>query len=394
MNYHIFKPNSFFNSYIEDVYTLHCESNNTFWVRGDEVDNKYLHTKRPITYIGSDREKIVDLLKDIKPSDKLFISWYDIFIGKCILDAGVRCPVYCYLMGGEFYNDPDIYHDKWLFDRETLHTIQKLKYPQVNYLRRPSKWNKIIHEIKDVLVFKKKVRIEYKEKVQTINRIDFIITTPENQSELSLIKKLYPSFHAQYIYGVFDQNVDLICNIPVSSQQQTGPPYKILLGNSADPTNNHLDGYKLLKKGIHDAFEIFSPLSYGYDEYSQIYINRMSEMIGEKFHPITTFADIHTYIEFLKTMDIVVMNHNRQQAYGNIIMSLMLGKPVFMKPQNAAYKTFKSMGIQSIYDIYTINNDIIHMATNKALEEIQNTRKILYYYFSNEKRLQYLRNML
>lgn len=394
MNYHIFPANIFFNSYIEDIYLLHEEKNNVFWVRGNESDNKYLKTSRPITFIGHDEERIVSLLKRLRNTDKLFISWYDIFIGKCVLKAGITCELYVYLMGGEFYDDPPGFHNKWLFDRKTTKIVNKLTSPHVVFLRKPKNWHKIVDEIIQKLNHNKKLHEQYVEKSETISRIDYLITVPHNQSEIELISKLYPTFQAKYLSGGFDQNVDLSINHTATHNIESHNTLRILLGNSSNPTNNHLDAFSLITKRLKINYEIYAPLSYGDDNYSKIVQKYATRIWKEKFHPITQFMERSQYIEFLKTIDIVIMYHNRQQAYGNIITSLMLGKPIFMKKNNASFKTFSSIGIKSIFDIKLLNDKSVSDAILYAQKNILETRLLLIKYFSREQRLLYLSKLL
>ena len=382
MNYHIFPANVFFYSYIEDIYLLQEEKNNVFWVRGNESDNKYLKTSRPITFIGDNEENIVSLLKKIRDTDKLFISWYDIFIGKCVLKANVPCKLYVYLMGGEFYDDPPGYHNKWLLDKKTIKIVNDLTRPRINFLRKPKNWYKIIDEIIQRNNFYKRLNEQYAEKSETIARIDYLITVPHNQSEIELVSKLYPTFQAKYLYGVFDQNVDLSINHTTTRNIEPDNTLKILLGNSSNPTNNHLDAFFLLTKRLEKNYDIYAPLSYGDDNYSKIVQEYATRIWKEKFHPITQFMEPSQYIDLLNSIDIVIMYHNRQQAYGNIITSLMLGKPVFMKKNNASFKTFSSIGIKSIFDIDFLNDKSVSNAILFARDNITETKSILLKYFS------------
>ncbi len=395
MNYHIFPANIFFETYIEDIYNLHLEDENVFWVRGEKNGNAYLNTLRPLIYIGNDEAPIISLLHTVKPTDRLFVSWYDIFIGKCILKSQIECKLYVYLMGGDFYCDPPGYHDNWLYDRQTRKVVKRLSLAQIKIRYNPRNWHKTFNEIHTYLKNKHSITSHYNEKLETIKRIDYIITTPNNTSELNLIKKLYTTFHAQHKNGVFEQNVDLTQKIPLNlSIHQSCSSVKILLGNSATAENNHIDAYNFIKDTIHQAYDIYVPLSYGDDNYSKILQKKTTKELGGRFHPITQYMKKQDYINLINSMDIVVMYHNRQQAYGNIITSLMLGKPVFMKKTNAAYTTLKSFGIPGLFDTNSLIDGDIDELIRSAHNNIKETQKILIDIFSKQQRIQYLLQLL
>lgn len=395
MNYHIFPANNFFEAYIEDIYALNAENRNIFWARGNRDDNIYLNTKRPITYIGNNEDNIVSLLKGIKSTDKLFVSWYDLFIGRCILKANIKCRLFVYLMGGDFYCDPPGHHDYWLFDRKTHNIVMWLDLKKIKIRYNPRNWHKTISDIKTHIDTKKNISTLYKEKIETIRRIDYIITAPDNNSELGLIKRLYPSFRAQHLDGVFEQNVDITMNIrPNSFPLSSKRPLKILLGNSATAENNHLDACTLLMKKICHDFELFVPLSYGDSDYSELLQHKMHKIIKDRFHPVLQYMERADYINFISSMDIVVMYHNRQQAYGNIVTALMLGKPVFLKKTNAVYATLKGYGITSLYNIDILSDRTIKETIIHAQDNLCKTRDILINVFSRQKRIQYISNII
>ena len=395
MNYHIFPPDKFFDSYIEDVNKLHQENNNVFWVRGDRKDNMYLQTNQGVTFIGNDTDCIVGLLRTIKSSDKLFVSWYDTFIGLCILKANIQCNLFVFLMGGDFYDDPPGYHNHWLFDSETYKIVKGQFAPPIHFVRHPRNWHKTIAEIKEKRKYKKKNLDRYNEKLDTIKRIDYLVTAPNNQFEVDLIKQLYPTYRAKYVYGVFDQNVDLVLSTSFMHQHEAQSKQKILLGNSADPTNNHLDACRFIKRHLTNTdYEIYSPLAYGEKAYSTTFQTLAFDILGNSFHPLTNFMTRKKYLEFLDMMDVVIMYHNRQQAYGNIISSIMLGKPVFLKSSNPAYHTFISMGITSVYQIEELNDRKLREAVSESFEKIDTNRSIIKNVFSEEKRLSFLSQLL
>lgn len=394
MNYHIITQDKFFDSYIEDIYKLHQENNNVFWVRGNRGDTDLLKTHRPISYLGDDKDSIINKLQCIKSHDRLIVSWYDVFIGDCILTSKITCNVYAYLMGGDFYNDPGGYHNYWLYDYHTKKIVDKIYLPKINFKRKPKNWYKILKEIKARINYRRNITKAYHLKLKTIGRIDYIITSPHNEGEIDLVKHLYPTFRAKYIFGSFNQNYEIAKDFHFANLFNGNRPLKVLLGNSADPCNNHIDACEFLLKVLPKNSVINCPLSYGDAKYSMIFQKWANNHLQSKIHPILDFMDRRKYVEFLNSMDIVVMYHNRQQAFGNIVTSLCLGKPVFLKKDSPVFQMLTSIGIPNIYSTERLFTEDISDICKIAYESRSLTVSILKKCFSEEARLNDLRGII
>ena len=298
MNYHIIKQDKFFNRYIEDVYELGLESNNTFWVRGEEGEKPYLTSTREKVYLGNERAYIVDVLKTIQKEDKLFVSPYDTYIADIIIEANVPCKVYVNMMGYEFYAEPWECHANWLYDRITHHEFEKIGALRTLRYNIPKRnlFKHIIRYLK--LPFRRHNLILAKNK--TIARIDYISCEKE---ELSLLKKYYPSLRAELFPTVFCQNFDEASLLP--SKCFDDGVYRILVGNSGDPTNNHADAYKYLsnlKLSDDHSMEVYSFLSYGDERGKNWAMQYGWEYLGKNFHPITDFMPISDFLSFMSNI--------------------------------------------------------------------------------------------
>lgn len=393
MNYHIIVQDKFFDAYIEDIYQLHQEANNIFLVRGKQGETPWLKTKRKVEYLGDDYSTYMQKLQSLLPEDRLFVSWYDLFIGQAIVDSGIRNEVYVWMMGGDFYADPFWYHAEWLFDKHTLKFIkQHYGYPKINWKRRPKNWKNIYYDWKTKQKFLSEQRGLYEKKLKTIHRIDYLILPKEDVAEFNRVKELYPGSSFKMLNGVYDQNYDQA--IQIEDSKKPNRILKILVGNSADPTNNYMDAYRHLKNCINGNIEIYSALSYGDEMNRQNVINEGSKMFGERFHPITEFMERQTYISFLNGMDSIVMYHNRQQACGNIMTAITLGKPVFMKSINPIYAMLRQIGITSVYDVRDLSNISLRQAIERACADREGNATRIAETYSRKVRQNYLKELL
>lgn len=117
----------------------------------------------------------------------------------------------------------------------------------------------------------------------------------------------------------------------------------IQVGNSADPSNNHIEVFEKLLPYRDENIEIICPLSYGNKEYATEVIRKGKEMFGEKFNPLVDFMPFEEYLEVLAKIDIAIFNHKRQQAVGNITTLLGLGKKVYIRKDINTWKFCKDL---------------------------------------------------
>jgi len=160
----------------------------------------------------------------------------------------------------------------------------------------------------------------------------------------------------------------------------------IQLGNSADPTNNHIEVLEKLTKYKDENIKIYTPLSYGDEEYAKSVIIKGKELFGEKFVPLVEFIPFEKYLEFLSEIDIAIFAHKRQQAMGNTITLLGLGKKVYMRSDTTPWQLFNDIDVK-VFDVDDIRIDVIDEEIKK-----ENQKKIREY-FSEENYLKQLQNL-
>ena len=115
---------------------------------------------------------------------------------------------------------------------------------------------------------------------------------------------------------------------------------------------------------------------------------------GDRFHAVTDFMDKATFVRYLNGMDVVMMFHNRQQAEGNIMIALSLGKPVFMKPMNPQFNMLKRMGVESVYDVRQMHTVDLRKAIVDAQAKREATLKAIEREYSDQSRLSHLKELL
>jgi hypothetical protein len=165
------------------------------------------------------------------------------------------------------------------------------------------------------------------------------------------------------------------------SKQHSG--INIQVGNSADPSNNHLEIFDKLEAFKEQDIKIYAPLSYGNQVYAKQVIAEGKKRFSDKFEALTEIMSFDQYLAFLGKIDIAVFNHKHQQAMGNTITLLGLGKKVYMRSDVTQWEFFKEHGMV-IFDIE--NFKLTPMPKESAQTNILYTKD----YFSEENYQQQL----
>lgn len=120
----------------------------------------------------------------------------------------------------------------------------------------------------------------------------------------------------------------------------------IQIGNSADPSNNHKEIIDKLVQTRRDDFVAYAPLSYGNSSYRDEIVSYGRQKLGDRFNPIVEFMSSGEYDSYLQQIDIAIFNHRRQQAMGNIIALLSLGKTIYMRSDITPWEYLTGLGLE------------------------------------------------
>jgi hypothetical protein len=147
----------------------------------------------------------------------------------------------------------------------------------------------------------------------------------------------------------------------------------IQVGNSADPTNNHIEIFNKLENLKNEDIKIICPLSYGSRKYAEEVVLAGKSIFGNKFQPLLDFMEYKDYLKILQSIDVAIFNHKRQQAVGNITTLLGLGKKVFIREDITTWNFAKELKLR-VYSIQSIGKESIFEALQ---EETRNENMII-----------------
>lgn len=208
---------------------------------------------------------------------------------------------------------------------------------------------------------------------RTIKRFGYFLN---NEKDYLLAQEIY-STKGIYFSAGYPQ-----LNLKEDIVSHTGE-INILLGNSADPSNNHIEALKLLSKFSKERINIYVPLSYGgTSEYIETVIECGRYYFGNQFIPLLDVLSYEKYLEFLDSIAIMINNHDRQQALGNIGYLLSTGAKIFIKSRATSFSELKDSGFV-IFDTQALDeidfgklvqmNDVDKMANSTLIHSLSSS---------------------
>jgi dTDP-N-acetylfucosamine:lipid II N-acetylfucosaminyltransferase len=179
----------------------------------------------------------------------------------------------------------------------------------------------------------------YQDFYQAAEKIDLV--APVIASEFEFIKKLKIKAKLMpFSYGCLE---DLLQD---NASDTVLESRNILIGNSADPSNNHLEVFKKIASFNFGDRKIFVPLSYGGNkEYIEYIVTKGKELFGDNFVPLLDFMTLKEYNTILSSCGFMIFNHIRQQGVGNIVSLGYMGAKLFLNRKSPILSFFSNKGM-------------------------------------------------
>ena len=214
--------------------------------------------------------------------------------------------------------------------------------------------------------------------------------------DYDLVKKLFKPKGKNFL-GVYsspeDNRILESCLKKKIEKEKKDDYINIQVGNSATPTNRHIEVLDLLKRFSNENIKVYVPLSYGDEKYKEEVIQYGKELFGDKFVPLIEFMDFEKYSEFLANIDIGIFNNNRQQAMGNICYLAYLGCKVYLAEDMPMWNYYKDYVRCSFYEIESISTcnfaDFIEIKKEIQLDN----KKAIEWLLSEERAVELWKNV-
>lgn len=173
-----------------------------------------------------------------------------------------------------------------------------------------------------------------------------------NESDLSVLDELYRYGRAKVIPYPLLISDNVLCD--ENHNHNHNHNHTILLGNSGDSSNGHIQLLEYLSIFKDKEIVIICPLGYGgTEQYIKSVTDLGNSIFGKKFIPYTDMIDQNEYINLLSKCDAAIINHKRQQALFVCYFMLKYGKKLFMSSESPVFFNLKKNGI-SVYPVELI----------------------------------------
>ena len=184
----------------------------------------------------------------------------------------------------------------------------------------------------------------FKEKAYA--KIDNVLTWMT--TEYSFAKSNIPSLRADHKFFFYENQIPYqkLDERSADAKEANKNVPLIIVGNSGYPTNNHLDAIDYMEKHNVKA-DLCIPVSYGDKRYIAFLKRRLATYSNGTINFVEKYMDFDEYLNLLSSADAFIMNSIRPQGYGNVLMMLYMGKPVFMNERNISAPDLKKNGIET-----------------------------------------------
>ena len=376
---HISQDNKFIDYFIETFKTFEKIENNYVVVLEQGFDVRFVKSKEVNVFfrLSSDFKKKIS---DLSQYDAIFIHYLTPFLAhEIVLKAPKNIQIFIFFFGAEIFNlEP--------FFKQSLQPLSK-KFVRRNNIQGFLKNKNLLDSIHTEFSEIRKKKIGKDLMLNALRRADFFCHWIEDDyTKIKFQFNLKLKF-INFVYG----DVEFVTGSFFSKPLKPKQGENILIGNSANITNNHLDIFELFEKFSVLGRKIYVPLSYS--KYSISYVDEVvqkgNQIFGKDFIPLLNFVDVETYNSIIDSCGIVFMNHLRSQAGSNIVFSLYTGKKVFMSKKSSLYVFLKNLGL-TIFTIDDFNSKKNHLLIEMTFEQKTKNRALVLKYFSKKKSVENL----
>jgi len=300
--------------------------------------------------------------------DVLFVHFLDYYKCSVVYNLKKSKIIVWLAWGGDIYNSP--FYKSELYQPFTLKLLKEINNNIETKIRNLKK------ALLPFVVIRKSSSIIYK---KAIKKINYCGTVLPDEYEVLQQWKFFKAKQIFFSYGSFEDDIK---DTNLLNLKSIGSA--ILIGNSFSPSSNHLDVFAKLKNLNLGTRKIIVPLNYGNEiKYRDAIMKEGANIFKDNWCPLVNFISKKEYIKVLESCNVAIMNHERQQAVGNLVLLFWLGCKIFLSEKSISYQYFKSKG----FSIYSFQADLDIEALNTPLSEgdFMKNRKLIKEEYSNDK---------
>lgn len=330
---HVATDEKFIDSAI-DQFTWYEKVESSFFICCLKENVKYIRSTAPNVFFYDNATALVDA---VNAMDADFVLLHSLCIDYAQL-LRIRHRIIWKIWGYDFYSDK--------YDRIQRVASLDLYSPKTRMQTTSAKMKRkhVLRSMAGLFGIKNDRQKQYD---SLISKIEYI--APVFYEEYELAKKRFP--HLKYCpFQYFSAGKNNLVFEDVAFEK----PYSIFIGNSLDPTNNHLDILNKLDD-LHCTVQTVIPISYsGNLAYKEYLKTGCADLKNVKVRFLESFMPRSEYFKLASTCPFAIYGHQRQQAAGNIGQMLKNGVKVFLYKESINYKYYSSCG----YKVFTIDDDL------------------------------------
>lgn len=302
------------------------------------------------------------LIEYLSRGSAIYIHFLFDYICELICKLDLKANLNWVVWGADLYN----YVDYKLYDQQTSAYLSRIGLTSSNQIDKKT--------------------LSYYYRKSAVRRISRVLTLFDG--DFDILKRNFMTKAKRYDFS-YPNFVDFVHLTPIYSKRVIDYQHQttILLGNSANPSNQHIELIDMIAPYKDENIKVIMPLSYGgFQPYIDGIVKLGKETFGDKFTPILNLLDLKQYADLLADVDIALFNNLRQQAVGNIIALLYMGKKVFINPAAITFDYFKKLGV-NIHDIHSIEK-LSYAELNANIVDVQREQRLISSNWSKHRSLE------
>ena len=199
--------------------------------------------------------------------------------------------------------------------------------------------------------------------------------------EYPLLLQYYPQYkHLEY-REFFYYPINQVVDETIKGELCHGN--NIIVGHSGSFTGNHIEVIDLLSQIELGNRQIKFPLSYGGSQNYRSYIVKYGKgKLKDKFTAVTDYMPLEEYNNFLLDASFYIYNNYRQEAVGNILVTLYFGGKVFLSDKSPLFSFYKRLGLV-IYGVSELSKKSLSLPIDG--ESVINNRRIIEKHYSLDR---------
>lgn len=372
---HILPDARFADDFISTLSSLFGEqSHHQFFSKTAGPLQKVTYNAGKLTPLPADDYEVQKWMESLSADTELVVHYLDARTGHCLLQSDLKASLGWVFWGADFYSSCD--------EQDYILPKTRSIFPLPIGQRVPAFAKKPILRKLDHWYYRTiKLRQRQKLLQGILRKLTHIYHY--NSFEIDLIRRTYKTTANQvpfmyprfFTVSTFDQQ-----KVDSQSDQHSADTITILLGNSASPYLNHLDGLDLIP--AEDKVHVTVPLSYGNPAYTESLHKNLKNYNGPDLSVLDQYLAAEDYYNLLSRMHLYLSPSIRSIGMGNITTMLALGKSVVLFPNNPGSAYLKECG----FHIEDLHHDLSVSSLERFALQVPHTanQELAHKLFSKE----------